>query len=64
MKRSAKDGCPDSIKRTSEELIMLYEELVEEFPIVSIEDGLFEDDWEALAETDETAGWKNSACWR
>ena len=28
-------------------MIALYEELIEEFPIVSIEDGLFEDDWEA-----------------
>ena len=27
-------------------MIALYEELIEEFPIVSIEDGLFEDDWE------------------
>lgn len=43
---SAKDGCPDSVKRSSDEMISLYEDLVKEFPIVSIEDGLFEDDWE------------------
>lgn len=43
---SKKDACPNSIKRSSDEMIALYEELVEEFPIVSIEDGLFEDDWE------------------
>ena len=43
---SPKDECPDSVKRSSEEMIALYEELVKEFPIVSIEDGLFEDDWE------------------
>ena len=43
---SAKDCCPDSVKRSSEEMIALYEELVNEFPIISIEDGLFEDDWE------------------
>ncbi len=36
-------------KRTSEEMIALYEALVKEFPLVSIEDGLYEDDWE---------GWK------
>jgi len=27
-------------------MIAMYEELVQQFPIVSIEDGLFEDDWE------------------
>ncbi len=37
------------IGRTSEELIEYYEDLVNEFPIISIEDGLDEDDWE---------GWK------
>jgi enolase len=31
--------------RTSEELIATYESLVDRFPIVSIEDGLGEDDW-------------------
>lgn len=43
---SAKDGCLQSITRDAEEMIALYEELINEFPIVSIEDGLFEDDWE------------------
>ena len=43
---SAKDYCKDSVKRSADEMIALYEELIEEFPIVSIEDGLFEDDWE------------------
>lgn len=38
------------VERTSEEMIVLYESLVNEFPLVSIEDGLYEDDWE---------GWKN-----
>ena len=42
---SAKDYCKDSVKRSADEMIALYEELIE-FPIVSIEDGLFEDDWE------------------
>lgn len=36
-------GC---ISRTSDEMIALYEELVREFPIFSIEDGLHEEDWE------------------
>ena len=34
----------------SEEMIDLFENLVEKYPIISIEDGLAEDDWE---------GWKN-----
>lgn len=34
---------------TSEELVYFYEDLVSKYPIVSIEDGLAEDDWE---------GWK------
>ncbi|HOJ14052.1 MAG TPA: phosphopyruvate hydratase [Deltaproteobacteria bacterium] len=36
-------------ERTSEEMIDFYEDLIRRFPIVSIEDGLAEDDWE---------GWK------
>lgn len=36
----------EPLKRTSDEMISLYEQLVFEFPIVSIEDGLFEDDWD------------------
>lgn len=35
----------DGVSRTSSELIALYEELVRKYPIVSIEDGLAEDDW-------------------
>ncbi|MBC7190138.1 phosphopyruvate hydratase [Candidatus Aerophobetes bacterium] len=34
---------------TSEEMVDFYEDLIKDFPIVSIEDGLAEDDWE---------GWK------
>ncbi|HID16278.1 MAG TPA: phosphopyruvate hydratase, partial [Candidatus Atribacteria bacterium] len=32
--------------RTSEEMIDYYESLIERFPIISIEDGLAEDDWD------------------
>ncbi|MGB9766887.1 MAG: phosphopyruvate hydratase [Sulfurihydrogenibium sp.] len=35
---------------TTEDMIILYEEIVGTYPVVSIEDGLAEDDWE---------GWKN-----
>ena len=39
----------ESVVRTTEEMISYYEELVEEFPIFSIEDPLDEEDWD---------GWK------
>jgi len=38
-----------NIKRTSDEMVSLYSKWIKEFPIVSIEDGLAEDDWD---------GWK------
>lgn len=34
------------IRRSAAEMVAYYEKLVERFPIVSIEDGLFEDDWD------------------
>lgn len=55
---SAKDYCVDSVKRSSDEMIALYEELVEKFPIVSIEDGLFEDDWEGWQKLTKRLGSK------
>ena len=36
----------EGIVRTSEEMVDWYEEIVEKYPIVSIEDGLDENDWE------------------
>jgi enolase len=36
----------DGSKRTAEELIRLYEGWIERYPIVTIEDGLAEDDWD------------------
>jgi len=38
-----------NIKKTSEEMVSLYSKWIKDFPIVSIEDGLAEDDW---------SGWK------
>jgi len=35
----------EGITRTSEEMVDWYEQLVEKYPIISIEDGLDEDDW-------------------
>lgn len=34
------------VRRNAEEMVSYYENLVEKFPIISIEDGLFEDDWD------------------
>lgn len=53
-----KDNCPDCVKRSSEEMIALYEELTAEFPIVSIEDGLYEDDWEGWQKLTKRLGEK------
>ena len=41
--------CGHEVLRDSNEMIRYYEKLLDEFPIVSLEDGLQEDDWE---------GWK------
>lgn len=48
--------CEKEIFRSSEEMIAYYEELVSEFPIVSIEDGLQEDDWEGWQEMTKRLG--------
>lgn len=34
------------IIRTASEMVDYYERLIQEFPLVSIEDGLWEEDWE------------------
>ena len=44
------------MKRTSEEMVSYYEELVRDFPICSIEDGLFEDDWEGWQKLTDALG--------
>ena len=41
---------------TSSELIAYYADMVEKYPIVSIEDGLGEDDWEGWKELTEVLG--------
>ena len=35
----------ETVERTAEEMIAYYRELLEKFPIISIEDGLNEEDW-------------------
>ena len=39
----------EGIAKTSEEMVNYYEKLIEKYPVISIEDGLDEEDWE---------GWK------
>ena len=42
----------------SDQLIKLYDRLIKNYPIVSIEDGLAEDDWDGWAEMTQTLGGK------
>ena len=42
--------------RTSEEMVDFYEELVNDYPIISIEDGLGEDDWDGWVELNDRLG--------
>lgn len=44
------------ILRTTEDMISYYEELVRRFPIISIEDGLAEDDWDGWKQLTERLG--------
>lgn len=44
------------VSRTAEELIDYYEELTAEFPLVSIEDGLSENDWQGWQEMTKRLG--------
>lgn len=46
----------EEVLRDAAEMIDYYEELLEEFPIISIEDGLNEDDWEGWKAMTERLG--------
>lgn len=46
----------DNIARTSDDLIELYKEWIAKYPIISIEDGLAEDDWEGWSKLTEALG--------
>ncbi len=43
-------------RKTSEAMIRIYEEMVDRYPIVSIEDGLAEDDWDGWYELTQRLG--------
>ncbi len=46
----------EGVTRTADELIAYYEQLAKKYPIVSIEDGLAEDDWEGWEALTKTLG--------
>lgn len=46
----------EGIVLSSDEFVQYYEDLVEKYPIISIEDGLDEDDWEGWAKLTEALG--------
>jgi enolase len=46
----------EGLKKTSDEMIDYYEGLIKRYPIVSIEDGLDEDDWEGWRKLNERIG--------
>lgn len=48
----------EGVKRTTDELINYLEELVNKYPIISIEDGLAEDDWDGWKKLTERIGHK------
>jgi enolase len=48
----------EGLKKTSAEMIDYYEDLLNQFPIISIEDGLAEDDWEGWRLMTERLGQK------
>ena len=45
-------------KKTSDEMIKFYEQLISEYPIISIEDGLAEEDWDGWKKLTDTIGTK------
>lgn len=54
MKLPDTEGC--AVFRSSSEMIALYEELVNRYPIISIEDGLDENDWDGWQEMTRRLG--------
>lgn len=46
----------EGVSKTAEEMIDLYAELVDKYPIISIEDGLAEDDWDGWKQLTQRLG--------
>ena len=49
-------GNTGEVTRSAQEMIALYEELIQEFPLISIEDGLDENDWDGWQEMTKRLG--------
>lgn len=54
LKNAEEDG--SEVVRDTAEMIAYYEELIEKYPIISIEDGLAEDDWDGWKELTKRIG--------
>lgn len=48
----------EGVSKTSEEMVAIYEDLINKYPIISIEDGLDENDWEGWQKMTEKLGGK------
>lgn len=46
----------EKVMRSGQEMIALYEELIQEYPLISIEDGLDENDWDGWQEMTKRLG--------
>lgn len=46
----------EGVTKSSDEMVAYYEELVQKYPIISIEDGLAEDDWEGWSKMTQRLG--------
>ncbi|MGM0602953.1 MAG: phosphopyruvate hydratase [Bacillota bacterium] len=46
----------EGVEKTSEEMIDFYADLIDRYPIISIEDGLAEDDWDGFSKMTERLG--------
>ena len=51
-------GLSEMITRTSEQMVEMYEDLCNKYPLISIEDGLAEDDWDGWKYLTEKLGHK------
>ncbi len=57
-KEKVYDLAGEGRKLKSQEMVKFYSDLCKEFPIISIEDGLAEDDWDGFVEMTKTLGSK------
>ncbi|MFW6386696.1 MAG: phosphopyruvate hydratase [Bacillota bacterium] len=48
----------EGVEKSADEMVSMYEELIDKYPIVSIEDGLAEDDWDGWAGMNKKLGEK------